>query len=189
MEKNVNYMSLYAKLRDGRYRAEFPEGWFPEVTFCNNQPTISTARWKKINYLEGVYEWTIFCTKNFDIIQDYLNGASMFYPDWYMLRFRSVQNSLRDIMYDSIYDLSSDKYSPLNINKENGQRALNPVQSYKDDPMEKFSLKPSRGISAVEDSNIQTFIVPISMSVDDDGEFAIILNKVRKNEIKLPIIT
>lgn len=189
MEKNLNYMSLYAKLRDGRYRAEFPEDWFPTVSFCNNLPTISTARWKKINYFEGVYEWTIFCTKQFEIIPDYLNGASMFRPEWLMLRFRSVQNDLRDIMYDSIYDLSSDSYSPLNISKENGQVTTAPKQSFDNDIREKFSLRRTQSAGAVTSDAVQTFIVPISLTIEDYGELAVILNKVRSGEIKLPIIT
>lgn len=190
MVNNFSNMSLYAKLRDGRYRMEFPEDFFPTVTFCDGVPSIPTARWKKIDIFQGCYEWTIFCTQDFEIIGDYMNGACKFYPNWYMLRFRSAQNSLMDIAYDSIYDLSSENYSPININMENGQKALTPRQYFSEaeNMQERFALRNSRSVVMRDDHNIKRYIIPITLDINSKAPFEGILDDVRSGKTPLPPI-
>lgn len=187
---NVSNMSLYAKLRDGRHSIEFPEGYFPQVTFVGGLPSVPTARWKKTNMLEGCWEWTIFFTRDMEIIPDYMNGYSRFHPSWYMLRFSSLQNSLMDIGYDSIYDLTSENYVPININIENGQKALTPRQysNTTDNLSERFAMRRSTSMVTHEDKNIKQYIIPLSLGINDKPQFETILNDVRSGKIRLPEI-
>lgn len=184
MNMDSNPSSLYRKLIDGRALSEFPEDFFAPVEWVAGKPTIRTCRRKKTNIIESFYEWTIFLTRDFDIVPDYLNRIAVFYPNFYMMRFRSRQNNLLDIEIDSIYDLTSSAYNTIYIDNETLQESkkgstILPSPDYRWGGTRVATVKS-------EDKDIIRKLIPVSLTLENNKSFGVIYDDVKNGRIKLP---
>lgn len=184
MNMDSNPSSLYRKLTDGRALSEFPEEFFAPVEWVSGKPTIRTCRRKKTNILESFYEWTLFLTRDCVVVPDYLNRIAVFYPDFYMMRFRSRQNNLLDIEIDSIYDLTSTAYTPIYIDTETYQESKNgstilPSPEYRWGGTKVATVR-------TEEPNVVRKLIPVSLTLETNKSFGVVYDDVKNGRIKLP---
>ena len=185
MNMESNPSSLYRKLTDGRALTEFPEEYFAPVEWMSGKPVIRTCRRKKTNILKSFYEWTIFLTRNYEVVPDYMNRLAVFYPNFYMMRFRSRQNNLLDIEIDSIYDLTSTAYTPIYIDSETMQESKKNATAILPSPDYRWGGTKVATVRQ-ENNEIVRKVVPVSLTLESSKSFGIIYDDIKNGRIQLP---